>query len=276
VIVQPAFVFVKSVRYNLAQHSSVGYSVVVLYAVLGFLAGAFLNLAADNLPRRRRILSRPSCSFCRRERSWLELSWIISLLLGRERCPGCGARRSVRWLVLESLTVLSFVFFWLRYGLSVQLFLVTLYACALYLVFVIDLEHRLILRVVILPAIALAIVGSQFYPGLGWRRALVGGALAFLFFYLVVIVGRVAFGRSAMGRGDANLAAFVGLITGFPEVILTLLITVCLGGIVSLVLVASGTKRLRSYIPYGVFLVAGGLAMLVFHDEILAWYLGLF
>jgi leader peptidase (prepilin peptidase)/N-methyltransferase len=156
------------------------------------------------------------------------------------------------------------------------LYLVTLYACALFLIFVIDLEHRLILRVVILPAIALAIVGSYFYPGLGWRRALVGGALAFLFFYLVVIVGRVAFGRSAMGRGDANLAAFVGLITGFPEVILTLLITVCLGGIVSLVLVASGTKRLRSYIPYGVFLVAGGLAMLVFHDEILAWYLGLF
>jgi leader peptidase (prepilin peptidase)/N-methyltransferase len=253
-----------------------GYSVVALYAVLGLFAGAFLNLAADNLPRRRRILSRPGCSYCDRERPWLEVSAIISLLLGRERCPGCGARRSPRRLALELVTVLSFVFFWLRYGPSVQLCLVTLYACALLLIFVIDLEHRLILRVVILPAIALAIVGSHFYPGLGWRRAVVGGALAFLFFYLVVVVGRLFFGRSAMGRGDANLAAFVGLITGFPEVILALLITVCLGGIVSLALVASGTKRLRSYIPYGVFLVAGGLAMLVFHDEILGWYLGLF
>jgi leader peptidase (prepilin peptidase)/N-methyltransferase len=250
--------------------------VVVLYAVLGLLAGAFLNLAADNLPHRRWILDRPRCSHCQGERSWFSLSSVVSSLLGRWRCPSCGAPRSRRWLVLELITALSFGFFWFRYGPSAQLWLVSLYACVLFLVFVIDLEHRLILRVVILPAIGIAIVGSLFYPGLGWRRAVVGGALAFLFFYLVVIVGRVAFGRSAMGRGDANLAAFIGLITGFPEVILTLVITVCLGGLVSLLLVVSGTKRLRSYIPYGVFLVAGGLAMLVFHDEILSWYIGLF
>jgi leader peptidase (prepilin peptidase)/N-methyltransferase len=158
----------------------------------------------------------------------------------------------------------------------VELILVTLYACVLFLVFVIDLEHRLILRVVIFPALGLAIVGGHFHPGLGLRRALLGGALAFAFFYLVVIVGRLVFRRTAMGRGDANLAAFVGLITGFPEVILALVITVCLGGIVSLALLASGTKQLRSYIPYGVFLVAGGLAVLVFGREIIGWYFGLF
>ena len=61
-----------------------------------------------------------------------------------------------------------------------------------------------------------------------------------------------------------RLAAFVGLVTGFPEAILAILIAVCLGGLVSLILVLGGVKRLRSYIPYGVFLVVGGLAVLVF------------
>jgi leader peptidase (prepilin peptidase)/N-methyltransferase len=140
---------------------------------------------------------------------------------------------------------------------------------------VIDLEHRLILRIVILPAIGLAIVGSLFYPFMGLRRALYGGVFGFLFFYLVIIIGRLAFGRAAMGRGDANLAAFVGLITGFPEIILALIITVCLGGLVSLSLVVSGAKGLRSYIPYGVFLVVGGLATLLFFGEILSLYFGL-
>lgn len=247
-----------------------------LFGVLGWFAGIFLNLAADNFPRRARILSRPRCSHCQRERSWLEIPSFSGLLLSGGRCAGCGARRSWRWPVLELITALSFVFFWLRYGPSVQLCLVTLYACALFLIFVIDLEQRLILRIVILPAIGLAIVGSHFYPGLGLRRALLGGALAFVFFYLVVIIGRLAFGRAAMGRGDANLAAFVGLITGFPEVILALIITVCLGGLVSLVLVISGAKGLRSYIPYGVFLVVGGLAVLLFFGEILSLYFGLF
>jgi leader peptidase (prepilin peptidase)/N-methyltransferase len=169
----------------------------------------------------------------------------------------------------------TFAFFWLRYGPSLQLALTTLYTCILFLVFVIDLEHHLILRVVIFPAIGIAVLASFFYPGLGVRRALVGGALAFLFFYLVAIVGRLIFNRTAMGGGDANLAAFIGLITGFPEIIFALIISVCLGGLVSMVLVLTRTKGLGSYIPYGVFLVVGGLAMLVFGQEIIAWFVGL-
>jgi leader peptidase (prepilin peptidase)/N-methyltransferase len=172
--------------------------------------------------------------------------------------------------------MLAFAFLWVSYGPSVQLALVTLYACALFLIFVIDLEHRLILRVVIYPAIALAIAGSTVYPGMGLRRAVLGGALAFSFFYLVEILGRLLFKRPVMGRGDANLAAFVGLITGFPEVILTLVIAVSLGGLISLVLVLSRTKGLRSYIPYGVFLVVAGLVVLVFGGEIIGWYFGLY
>ncbi len=247
-----------------------------LFGVLGWFAGVFLNLAADNLPRRARILSKPRCLHCQRERSWLELSSFTGLLLSGGRCAGCGARRSWRWPLLELITALSFVFFWLRYGPSVQLCLVTLYACALFLIFVIDLEHRLILRVIIYPAIGLALAGSYFHPGLGLRRAILGGALAFSFFYLVAVVGKVVFRRTAMGRGDANLAAFVGLITGFPEVILALIIAVSLGGLVALVLVLSRKKGLRSYVPYGVFLAVAGLTVLVFGGEIIGWYFGLY
>ena len=249
---------------------------IALYALVGLFVGAFLNLAADNLPHRRSVLSPSSCPSCGARRSWLDTVPLLGLLLDRGKCPRCGAPRSWRHPLLELAISLSFAFFWVRYGPSVELILVTLYTCVLFLVFIVDLEHRLILRVVIFPAIGLAIVGSHFYPGLGLRRALLGGALAFSFFYLVVIIGRLIFRRTAMGRGDANLAAFVGLITGFPEVILALVITVCLGGLVSVALVASGTKRLRSYIPYGVFLVAGGLTVLIFGREIIAWYFGLY
>jgi leader peptidase (prepilin peptidase)/N-methyltransferase len=201
---------------------------------------------------------------------------LFALPVTRGRCPRCGTRYPLRRPLLELATMLAFVFSWLRYGPSVQLVLVTLYLCALFLVFVIDLEHRLILRVVIYPAIALAIAGSAIYPGMGLRRAVLGGALAFLFFYLVEVSGRLLFKRPVMGRGDVNLAAFVGLITGFPEVILTLVIAVTLGGLISLALVVSRTKGLRSYIPYGVFLVAGGLVVLVFGGQIIGWYFGLF
>jgi prepilin signal peptidase PulO-like enzyme (type II secretory pathway) len=262
--------------YNPLQLIPVGYRVVVLYALLGLCVGAFLNLVAENLPRRRSVLSPPRCPGCGAREAWADTVWLLSLPASRGRCRQCGTRYPLRRPVLELVTMLAFAFLWLRYGPSLQLALVTLYVCALFLIFVIDLEHRLILRVVIYPALALGIAGSVLYPGMGLRRALLGGALAFSFFYLVEVLGRLLFKRTAMGRGDANLAAFVGLITGFPEVILTLIVAVSLGGLVSLVLVLSGTKGLRSYIPYGVFLVAAGLAVLLFGGEIIGWYFGLY
>ena len=201
---------------------------------------------------------------------------LVGLPAARERCAPAITAVPWRRAVLAVLTALSFALFWVRYGPSGQLLLVSLYSCALFLIFVIDLEHRLILRVVVYPAMGLALVGSHFYPGLGLQRAVIGGVLAFLFFYLMAVLGQLIFRRTAMGGGDANLAGFVGLITGFPEVILALLITVCLGGLVSLVLVVGGFKGLRSYIPYGVFLASGGWIVLVFGREILRWYFGLY
>ena len=249
---------------------------IALYALLGLLSGAFLNLAADHLPHRHSILDPARCPYCEGTWGLIDTVSLFSFLLLRGRCPHCGAPHPWRRPVLELVTMFTFAFFWQRHGPSLKLVLITLYSCILFLIFVIDLEQRLILRVVIFPAIAIAILGSFVYPGLGVRRALLGGAFAFVFFYLVVIIGRLVFKRGVMGGGDVNLAAFIGLITGFPDVILALIIAISLGGLVSLILVLSRILRLKSYIPYGVFLVVGGLAVLVFGQEIIAWYFGLY
>lgn len=248
---------------------------IALYALLGLLIGALLNVVADHLPQRHSILNLARCPYCQGEWGLIDTISLLSFLLLRGRCPHCGAPHSWRRPILELVTMLTFGFFWQRYGPSPKLILITLYSCILFLVFVIDLEQRLILRVVIFPAIAVAILGSFVYPGLGVRGALLGGALAFVFFYLVVIIGKLILKRAAMGGGDVYLAAFIGLITGFPNVIAALIIAISLGGLVSLILILSRVKKLKSYIPYGVFLAVGGLAVLVFGQEIFAWYLGL-
>jgi len=275
-ILQPLFVFVKSVWYNSHQHEPVGYRVVVLYTLVGLVVGVLLNHAADHLPQRRSILRPIHCPSCGANGGWRDAVSLVGLLLSHGRCVQCGARYPLRRPLLELVTALAFGFFWIRYGPSVQLAFITLYSCLLFLIFVIDLERRLILQVVIYPAILLAIVGSHFYPGLGLRRAVLGGITAFLFFYLVMVVGKLAFKRTAMGRGDVNLAAFVGLIVGFPEIILALVIAISLGGLVAFALLLCRVKKLRSYIPYGVFLAVAGVTVLVFGEEIIGWYFGLY
>jgi len=241
---------------------------IILYSLLGLLTGAFLNLAADELPQRHSLGS-ARCPYC--GQNYLPSEWIavFSFLLLRGRCQHCRAPLSLRRPLLELGTMLAFAFLWQRYGPTPLLLLFTFYICILFLVLVIDLEHRLILNVVILPAILIAGVGSLIFPGP--LRALAGGLVGFASFYLIALAR-----KGGMGGGDVKLAAFIGLATGFPSIIVALLIAILAGGTTALVLVLTRVKGLKSYIPYGPFLVVGGLVALIYGSQIVAWYLRLY
>ncbi len=243
---------------------------IILYSLLGLLTGAFLNLAADELPQRRPLGS-PRCPYCGQNHLPPEWIAVFSFLLLRGRCQHCQAPLSLRRPLLELGTMLAFAFLWQRYGPTPLLLLFTFYICILFLVLVIDLEHRLILNVVILPAILMAGIGSSLSPDPGPLRALAGGLIGFASFYLIALAR-----KGGMGAGDVKLAAFIGLATGFPSVFVALLIAILAGGATALVLVLTRVKGLKSYIPYGPFLVIGGLVALIYGPQIVAWYLRLY
>ena len=103
----------------------------------------------------------------------------------------------------------------------------------------------------------------------GWWLALVGGAIGYGFFWLTVQLGERFLGRGAMGWGDVKLAAFVGLITGFPGIITALVLTIIAGGVISLFLLATRTVNLRSGIPYGPFICLGGFMTMLYGQQIM-------
>ena len=232
---------------------------VGLVALCALVVGAGLNHLADRLPARDRIDAVPRCDHCATPRP--PLSWIstVAYLTGQFRCPSCGAPISVRHPITELVTVLAWVSLYQSRGPAPYVLLGAFYACVFLLVLITDLEHRLILNVVILPALVVALAGS-FLPGPPTpQSAVIGGAVGFLFFWLVALVG-----RGAMGAGDVKLAAFIGAVTGFPNIITALIFGVFAGGIVALILVVTRIKTLKSYIPYGPFLVFGGVLVTFF------------
>ncbi len=243
---------------------------LLLYALFGLLAGGFLNLCADYLPRRE-PLGRPRCPYCQQPRPAWDWLAVVGYLLGRRHCLKCGAPFPLRVPVVEVVTMLTFAYLWQRYTPSPALGFLTLYTCVFILVAIIDLEHRLVLNVVMLPAILLALVGGVYCTGLGLKATVYGGALAFVVFYLIALAY-----PGGMGAGDVTLATFVGLVTGFPYVILALLITILAGGVTALGLVIARLKGRKSHIPYGPFLVIGGLATLFWAGEIIGWYFSLY
>lgn len=262
---------------------------IIVYSLLGLLVGGLLNVLADYLPQREPPVA-PVCVFCgqpRPRRNWLA---VTGYLLTQGRCTRCGARLPLRHLITELATALLFAFLWQRYGSSPQLFFETLYTAIFVLLFIIDLEHRLILHVTTLPAIALAIVGSFFLSrkGYSWRLALLGGGTGFflvlgmyLFGHLFVRLMERLRGQKidqvAFGFGDVTLTTFIGLVVGFPNVIFALLLGVLLGGAGGAIYWLTKAVMRRDYspftaIPYGPFLIAGGWSFMIWGQEILRWY----
>jgi leader peptidase (prepilin peptidase)/N-methyltransferase len=154
--------------------------------------------------------------------------------------------------------------------------LLSFYALTLLLITVTDLEHRLIPDRAILPAIAIGALASPIRFGEGWSFALLGGGIAFAFFLLAYWLGGRLFGRGALGQGDVKLAAFVGLISGFPQVLVALIVALFAGGAIGVLLLLARRATFRSAIPYGPFIAVGGFYAMVWGMEAIQWYAGQF
>ena len=188
------------------------------------------------------------------------------------RCPACNAPERWRLLLVEVGTAITFALLWARYGgFSPQLLVTLVYFAIFILILVTDMEHRLILHVVTLPAITFALLASVFT--VTPVSALLGAAVGFVVFFSIYLIGGLIFGAGAMGFGDVTLSTFIGAATGFPIVIVALLSGISAGGIITLLLILTRIRRLRSKVPYGPFLLIGAAIALLWGDQILAWYL---
>lgn len=238
--------------------------------LFGLAVGSFLNVCIDRLPEGQSIIRPPShCAACNRKLGTLDLIPVASYLFLRGRCRYCGARIPVRLPLVEVMTGLIYAFLYWNYGPGLELLISLVYATLLIAIFVIDLEKMLVLDKIVFPGMVLALIFSFFWPGLDIFRALGGGALGFAAMALPFIIY-----RRGMGMGDIKLAALVGLMTGYPLIIVALLLSVITGGIVASVLLITGVKKRTDPIPFATFLAVSALVTLVWGQEICRWYLG--
>jgi len=251
---------------------------IFLFAILGLAVGSFLNVCIDRLPRNESIVNPPShCPVCQQKLTAKDLIPVFSYLRLRGRCRYCQAAIPRRLFWVELATAVIFALLYWHYGLSPALGIMAFYACLFTIIFVVDLEHGLILNKVVYPGMVVALL-LALYPlpwlnePMGMRIAYtaLGGAIGFGIFLLIALVS-----RGGMGWGDVKLAALIGLATGFPLVIVAIIMAAILGGIVAVALVIAKKRKRRQTIPFGPFLAVAAMVTLLWGSNILNWYLGL-
>lgn len=265
---------------------------IILFIFLGLFTGSFLNVCIDRLPRGESIIFPPShCESCNHKLGVRDLIPVFSLLWLRGRCRYCQARIPFRLLVVEAVTALMFGYLFWQYGFSLELAAFIIYGSMLIVIFVIDLEHQLVLNKVVYPGMIIAFIFSFFRPAVAEVGALGSGAVSqaigtvagdavsqAVMALMGGVLGLVVMSLpyiiypGGMGMGDIKLAALVGLMTGYPLIIMAMLMSWIIGGIVAAMLLALKIKGRKDPIPAAIFMVIAALVTLFWGREIWLWY----
>jgi prepilin signal peptidase PulO-like enzyme (type II secretory pathway) len=263
------------------EYNEVQMTLVFLIPILaGWLGGWVVNYLADTLPITRRF-SRPVCIKCNHE-------YPLGSYLTFRDCPNCGHRRGLRPWLVQLVMLAASLYTWfnprpMAYGLGIVL--IIYFA----VVFVIDLEHRLILH-------PTSIAGAVLGLGIGILingpvRTLLGGlagfAIMLVLYYLGVLFskfrarrlrsqGQAADDEEALGAGDVILAGVLGLILGWPIIWFGLLLGILLGGLIGVLMIAAlivsrryGKQALMVFMPYGPFFITSAFFILFLPNWIL-------
>lgn len=142
---------------------------------------------------------------------------------------------------------------------TVALVLFAAYFLSLILLLATDLDQRLLPDVVTLPWIGLALVAAVTGVDPLVRGALVGAILVAVVVPAILFALSIPFGAGAIGIGDLKLLVSVGLLAGLSRTLGGVMGGAILAGVVILVLLVARRITLRSYIPFGPFLILGAM-----------------
>jgi leader peptidase (prepilin peptidase)/N-methyltransferase len=248
----------------------------ILAIIPGWLFGVVVNYLADVLPLRRR-LTQPFCIHCDATQTW------VNYLIWPRKCLSCHQSRNLRVWLVEVFYIAASIFISYSPPNKLGYWLGMVLLAYFGIVVMIDLEYRLIMHPVSIVGAVLGLVVG--FLRVGWIRTLEGGVVGFGIMWLLYLFGVLIIklvnrrrGQSvndvALGFGDVNLSGVLGLMLGWPLILVGLVVAILIGGVVSLIyiMIMVITRRYHAFaaLPYGPFLVLGAMLLIYFQDLVKA------
>lgn len=271
--------------------------------LFGAAIGSFLNVVIYRVPNELSVVfPNSACPKCKAPIKAYDNIPVLSWLILRGKCRGCGEKISAQYPIVELLTALLFVLFYWQIGLNPFLPVCLLFAAVIIALIFIDAEHMILPDVITLPFWALMIVirvvfgivfGAAYFSDLNfapltwmhgypvWLISLVGAILGGLAgggsLWLIGAIWKLLTKREAMGFGDVKMMAGVGALLGWRLSFLSIFMGAFSGAIIGVVLIAKQKdKDLQTQIPFGIFLGIGSIIALLFGEHLIRWYVAIF
>lgn len=268
----------------------------VICGFLGLAIGSFLNVVIHRLPKMLErqwraelaeldgkepsaapaynlVVPRSHCPACGHQISALENIPVVSYFALRGKCAACKAPISPRYPLVELITGLLSGYVAWRYGLTLAAVAALVFVWAMIALAFVDLDTFYLPDDITLPLLwtgLLVNIGGTFVD---LQSAVIGAAGGYLALWLVFWAYKLATGKEGMGFGDFKLLAAIGAWVGWKMLPVVILLSSFVGAIVGISLIVFARHGRNVPIPFGPYLVLGGLIAMFWGDTLVTYYL---
>ena len=263
---------------------------------LGLVVGSFLNVVIGRFPvmmqrqwqkecaevtgvtpeaQPKFNLATPGshCPKCKTAIKWYDNIPVISWLVLKAKCRACHTKISVRYPLIELLTGVVFAIVVWQLGFTFTTFVHLWLACLLISMFFIDADHML------LPD---QMTYLMLWTGLGYaiysdhiplQDAVIGAIAGYLALWSVYWAFKLLTGKEGMGYGDFKLLAAFGAWHGYQMLPVTVIASAASGAVIGIIWQQINRNKQGQPIPFGPFLICGGVIAMLWGEELLSSYL---
>ena len=262
----------------------------------GMLVGSFLNVVILRLPPRlewqwrrdsREILELPeqyepappgivvqrsACPKCGHKLAPWENIPVLSFLLLRGKCRGCGSPISWQYPAVELVTGLLFAACIWRFGPGAEGLAALVFTGLLVAMSGIDLRTTLLPDQLTYPLLWIGLGLATMTLFVSPVQAIFGALAGYLSLWSVYWAFKLLTGKEGMGHGDFKLLAALGAWLGWSMILPIVLGSSLIGAVVGIGMKVSGQLREGVYVPFGPFLAGAGLVVaLAGAPTVLGW-----
>ncbi|MBE9118400.1 prepilin peptidase [Lusitaniella coriacea LEGE 07157] len=259
----------------------------LLIFALGASIGSFLNVVVYRLPEGLSILFPPSrCPHCLHQLGKRENIPVFGWIGLKGRCLNCKAPISIRYPLVEAIAGFLFLAIFWRFGFNVETLGYWVCVSWLLALSLIDLDTMTLPNSLTKSGL---VAGLVFMTLAGWQEngevsgaieglmtGIVGAVLGLWLLNIISGAGAIALGKTAMGGGDAKLAALMGAWLGWKYLLVAGFLGCILGALISGGAIALRRLKRHQHFPFGPFLALGTLLTLFWGEFLLSTYLQLF
>ena len=231
------------------------------------------GLPATNTARYNLLVPRSACPHCDHKISALENIPIISYLMLRGKCKGCGAPISMRYPIIEGVCGLLSAYVAWHFGFGLAALAALLFVWALLALTCIDADTQLLPDDITLPLLWLGLLFNLSGTFVDLYSAVVGAMVGYLTLWSIYWLFKLITGKEGMGYGDFKLLAAIGAWLGWKMLPLVILLSSLVGAVIGIALIIALGRGRNVPIPFGPYLAGGGLIALFWGQSLTQEYL---